>query len=153
MQPDVTAITSALRSAGLTSVEVEQTSLGVIVRAQNAELLQLLSALRDSSSEFTFMVDLFGVDTGELVEITYHLRSLSRDEDVYVRTSVEYDDGFPSVWEIYPAALMPEREVAEMFGLKLSGHPNPKRLLTTDGLEPMLLKRVEIRSAEEVRSR
>ncbi|MFM6931890.1 MAG: NADH-quinone oxidoreductase subunit C, partial [Novosphingobium sp.] len=27
---------------------------------------------------------------------------------------------------VYSAALLPERECAEMFGLTLSGHPNPK---------------------------
>ncbi len=153
MHPDVTAITSALRAAGVTSVEVEQTSLGVIVRPQVPELAAVLSALRDGSSVFTFMVDLFGMDTGDAVELTYHLRSLSRDEEIYVRVSVAYDGAFTSVWEAYPAALMPEREIAEMFGLTLQGHPNPKRLLTTDGLDPMLLKRIEIRGAEEVRAR
>ena len=35
---------------------------------------------------------------------------------------------------------MPEREAAELFGLSLSGHPNPKRLLTTDGMPPLLLQ-------------
>lgn len=137
----------------MTSAEVEQTSLGVIVRAHATELSALLLALRDSSSEFTFMVDLFGIDTGEGVELVYHLRSFSRDEDIYVRLAVEYDGSFASVWEIYPAVLMPEREIAEMFGLSLQGHPNPKRLLTIDGMDPMLLKRVEIRGPEEVRSR
>jgi NADH-quinone oxidoreductase subunit C len=153
LHPDVTAIASALRAADVTSVEVEQTSLGVIVRAQASELVSVLRALRDGSSEFSFMVDLFGVDTGELVEITYHLRSLSRDEEIYVRLSAPYNGAFASVWELYPAALMPEREIAEMFGLRLEGHPNPKRLLTTDGLDPMLLKRIDIRGAEEVRAR
>jgi NADH:ubiquinone oxidoreductase subunit C len=151
--PDVTAIGSALAGAGVTSAEVEKTSLGVTVRARATELAALLPALRDSSSEFTFMVDLFGVDTGEGVELVYHLRSFSRDEDIFVRMAVDYDGSFASVWEIYPAALMPEREIAEMFGLSLQGHPNPKRLLTTDGMDPMLLKRVEIRGPEEVRSR
>ncbi|MRR12205.1 hypothetical protein EG835_07005, partial [bacterium] len=51
------------------------------------------------------------------------------------------------------SALLPERETAELFGLALCGHPNPKRLLTTEGIEPLLLKSVPIRSAEEVRAR
>jgi NADH:ubiquinone oxidoreductase subunit C len=46
---------------------------------------------------------------------------------------------------------MPERETAELFGLSLSGHPNPKRLLTTDGVPPLLRKSVPVRTEEEVR--
>jgi len=35
--------------------------------------------------------------------------------------------------------------------MTFTGHPNPKRLLTTDGTEPLLRKSVLIRTAEEVR--
>ncbi len=153
LHPDVPAIDSALRHAAAHTAHVEQAGFGALVRVEASDLASALLALRDTSSEFTFMVDLFAVDTGESVEITYHLRSLSRDEEIYVRMGVPYDGSFASIWEIYPAALMPEREVAEMFGLSLTGHPNPKRLLTTEGLDPMLLKRIAIRGAEEVRSR
>jgi hypothetical protein len=58
-----------------------------------------------------------------------------------------------SIWDVFPAALMPERECCELFGLRLSGHPNPKRLLTTDGCPPFLRKEVQIRSAQVVRDR
>ena len=54
------------------------------------------------------------------------------------------------MWEIYPAALFPEREAAELLGMTLTGHPNPKRLLTVEGTEPLLRKSVAIRTAEEV---
>jgi NADH:ubiquinone oxidoreductase subunit C len=46
---------------------------------------------------------------------------------------------------------MPERETAELFGLGLDGHPNPKRLLTTDGVPPLLRRDVPIRTPEEFR--
>ena len=87
------------------------------------------------------------------MDAVYHLRSFTRDEEVYVKAAQPYGSDLASVWEIYPAALMPERELAEMFGLSLSGHPNPKHLLVTSGIEPLLLKRIAIRTAEEVRNR
>jgi NADH:ubiquinone oxidoreductase subunit C len=153
LQPDVTAIDSALRAADVASANVAEAGFGVLVTVEAGDVRGALRGLKESDADFAFMVDLFGSDTGENVQITYHLRSFARDEDIYVRASYDYDAEFLSVWEIYPAALMPEREVAEMFGLTLREHPNPKRLLTTDGLEPMLLKRVQIRGAEEVRNR
>lgn len=154
MLPDVTVINSTLASAGITDAAVEKTGLGVIARVPISSARAALEALKASDSAFDFMVDLFGIDTGEAVDITYHLRSFSRDEDLYVRSEIAYDATLPSVWEVHPAALMPERETAELFGLSLSGHPNPKRLLTTEAVTlPLLRKSTEIRGAEEVRNR
>ena len=99
------------------------------------------------------LVDLLGTDTGEEIELTYHLRSFTRDEELYLKTRLSYGAVLESVWESYPAALLPERETAEMFGLMLSGHPNPKRLLTTEGVEPLLLKATRVRDVHEMRDR
>lgn len=151
MQPDVAAVNRAL--AGLqAAIDVEEAPIGVVLRCAQKDASAVLKHLRDGELDCCMLIDLFGLDTGEKVEITYHLRSLSRDEDMYVRCGVDYDGNMHSVWNIYPSALLPEREAAEMFGLTLSGHPNPKRLLTTDGVPPLLRKAVPVRSAEEVRS-
>jgi NADH:ubiquinone oxidoreductase subunit C len=99
------------------------------------------------------MVDLFGIDTGEAIDVVYLLRSLRRDEDVTVKLHLAYDATLDSAWEIFPAAAYPEREACEMLGLSLAGHPNPHRLLTTDGVPALLRKSVEIRGAEQVRDR
>jgi len=193
--PDATVIRHILASAGITA-EIEETTLGVVARVGLEFAVETLCALRESELDFRMLLDLFGTDTGDDVEVTYHLRSLSRDEEVYVKTSLPYDgalrsmlldlfgtdtgddvevtyhlrslsrdeevyvktslpyDGaLRSVWNTYPSALAPERETAELLGLQLDGHPNPKRLLTTDGVEPLLRKSVPIRTVEEVRAR
>jgi NADH-quinone oxidoreductase subunit D len=125
----------------------------VVCRAEPQAIADTLRALKGGDLGFDFMVDAFGIDTGEAIDIVYHLRSFSRDEDVYVKSAHPYDSTLASVWELYPAALMPERELAEMFGLTLSGHPNPKRLLTTDGCPAFLRKETAIRGEDEVRHR
>lgn len=152
MLPDATVIKHILASAGITA-EVEETGLGVVAHVDSGAAAEALAALRASDADFRMLVDLFGADTGEQVEITYHLRSFSRDEELFVRTALPCDGCLRSVWNSYPSALAPERETAELLGLTLDGHPNPKRLLTTDGVEPLLRKAVSIRSVEEVRAR
>ena len=149
--PDATHVHDVLRGAGadVASVEVIE-HLGPVVRCSCEQAPTVLSALNASHP---FLADLFGVDTGEAVDVVYHLRSFERDEDVRVYVTHPYGGTLVSVWERYPSALMPERECAEMLDLKLSGHPNPKHLLLTSASEPMLLKRVAIRTAEEVRDR
>lgn len=153
MQPDPTLIAKVISDAGV-EVSVEAVDkLGVVARVSDADVRAGLDALKQSSHAYQFMVDLFGVDTGDAVDVVYHLRSFVCDEEVHVKAQHTYGSTLASVWELFPAALMPERECAEMFGLLLSGHPNPKRLLTTEAVPPLLLKSVPIRNAEEVRDR
>ena len=153
MLPDETSVNTLLAEAGVHEAEVETTALGVVCRVVPDVAVKVLQVLRESDLDFRVLVDMLGTDTGESIEITYHLRSLTRDEDIFVKTTLGYDGVLASVWNVFPSALMPERETAELLGLKLSGHPNPKRLLTTDGIEPLLRKSIAVRSAEEVRNR
>jgi len=152
-QLDVTTADGVLERAGIAaSVEMVE-HLGHVCRLGVSDVRAALAALRDSDLGMDFLVDLFGIDTGEGIDVVYHLRSLSRDEELVVKVGYEYGAALVSVWDVHPAALMPERETAELFGLMLSGHPNPRRLLTTDGSPALLLKSVEIRDAAEVRNR
>ncbi len=131
----------------------EAEHLGLMIRPEPDAAWSIIQHLKEGPGNYDFMVDLFGMDTTESVLVTYHLRSLETGDTVYIRIELPYQALLRSIWEIFPAALMPEREVAEMFDLRLSGHPNPKRLLTTDTSEPWLLKRVAIRTRDEVRDR
>jgi NADH:ubiquinone oxidoreductase subunit C len=117
-------------------------------RCDADRILDALAALQTLG--YDFLVDLFGTDTGEKIELTYHLRAFATREDLYLKVLVNYDGQAPSVWCVHPAALYPEREAAELLGMSFPGHPNPKRLLTTDGFPPMLRKTELIREAGEV---
>jgi len=145
--PGRTAV-DTLRAAGVSAEHTDE-ALGAVLRLPCSRIADALSAL--SAEGYDQLVDLFATDTGERIEVTYHLRALARLEELYVKCLVEYDGEAPSVWRVYPAALYAEREAAELLGMSFPGHPNPKRLLTTDGVEPLLRKSVPIRTAEEVR--
>ena len=152
-QLDATVASGVLERAAVAASFETVENLGAVCRVGHADVRAALLALRDSDLSMGFLVDLFGIDTGEAVDIVYHLRSFARDEELVLKAAHGYDSTLDSVWDIYSAALMPERETAELFGLKLAGHPNPKRLLTTDGCPPYLLKTLEIREPAEVRDR
>ena len=137
--------------AALPDVTVAEEPLGVVARVSLADADAALVAIKAAGYES--LVDFDGIDTGELIELTYRLRSYALNTELHVKTSVAYGGTIESVWYEYPSALMPERETAELFGLHLAGHPNPKRLLTTDGVPPLLRKDVLIRSVEEVKAR
>lgn len=138
----------ALRAAGI-PCEPSDEALGAVVRLDVASIARAVEVLRDGG--YDFLVDLFGTDTGEMIEVTWHIRAFERHDDLYLKSLVPYDGEAPSVWHCHPAALYPEREAAELLGMSFTGHPNPKRLLTMDGTEPLLRRSVPIRTAEEVR--
>lgn len=150
MQPDVKTIKSLLKGARITA-KVEAVLLGTVARVGAGDAVGALAAFKDAGYES--LVDFDGTDTGEAIELTWRLRSYAADCEAYLKTTVAYDAEIASAWNVYPSALMPERETAELLGLKLAGHPNPKRLLTTDGIPPLLRKDVPIRSEEEVKNR
>lgn len=150
MKPDATRLRAELERASAPAIEFVDEPFGLVGRVEGESIVRALGAIKEHY--FDMLIDLFAVDTGEGVELTYHLRSTSLDEDLYLRVGLDYGGEAPSCWLVYPAALYPEREAAEMFGVRFSGHPNPKRLLTSDHVEePLLLKRVPVRSHEEVR--
>lgn len=150
MRPDARSSRAVLKRAGVPA-DFETLALGEVARVPAADVIAALKALKDSGYES--LIDFDGIDTGDDITLTWRLRSYSADRETYVRTSVAYGAEIASVWNVYPSALMPERETAELFGMRLAGHPNPKRLLTTDGVPPLLLKEVPIRTEEEVKAR
>jgi NADH-quinone oxidoreductase subunit C len=123
-------------------------TLGALARLEASSVADALSALY--AGGYDFLVDLFGTDTGERIELTYHVRALASHDDLFVKALVEYDGEAPSVWRVFPAALYPEREAAELLGVSFPGHPNPKRLLTSDAVGPLLRRAVPVRDAGEV---
>ncbi|MEL7666761.1 MAG: NADH-quinone oxidoreductase subunit C [Actinomycetota bacterium] len=150
MLPDANEIRTLLAGSGV-AAEVDTVALGTVARVSASDAIDALAAF--NAEGYESLVDFDGMDTGEAIELTWRLRSYSMDCEAYLKTTVAYDAEIHSAWNIYASALMPERETAELLGLRLAGHPNPKRLFTTDGIPPLLRKDVPIRSVEEVKNR
>lgn len=149
MRPDANITADSLAAAGVTAATVSAETVGLVVRLEPGCAEPALAVLRADGYEM--LVDLFATDTGEALDLTYHLRDLGDLREVFVRVAVAYDGEAPSVWRVFPAALYPEREAAELLGMSFAGHPNPKRLLTSDEVDaPLLRKSVAIRTADEV---
>jgi NADH:ubiquinone oxidoreductase subunit C len=168
---DATKLKSTLTVASVPFISVEEEGkLGAVIRVTPAHRDQLITYLRDSALAFTQMLDIFGADieatdsvegdeekgiaarlaTPGYIEVTYYLRSMSHDTDVRVKIQLPYAGTYRSIIDLFLSALLSERELCEMFGLVLEGHPNPKRLVTNPHFTTPLLKSVAIRGKEEV---
>jgi NADH-quinone oxidoreductase subunit C len=88
------------------------------------------------------------------IEVVIHLQRRHESgavEDAWGRTLLDRDAPLlDSVTSVLPAAAWHEREIAEMFGVEIRGHPDPSPLLlhSIDGPPPLrkdtpLLARIE----------
>lgn len=117
--------------------EVKTHNNEVTVTVKREVLTEALRYLRDAE-RFEMLVDATAVDYSLLrgeprFEVIYHLLSLTHRLRLRVKLRVRSDDAWvPTVCHIYPSVNPYEREIWDMFGIRVEGHPNPKRILTYD---------------------
>jgi NADH-quinone oxidoreductase subunit C/D len=104
-------------------------------------LLPVLGALKSEAPQpYSMLFDLCAIDERERTHragqppadftLAYPLRSLERAEDVRVKVALEGDSpSAPTVTGLWPNANWYEREVWDMFGITIEGHPHLSRIL------------------------
>jgi Ni,Fe-hydrogenase III component G len=69
-----------------------------------------------------------GNDRGAHIDIIYHF--VADGVSLNLRAAVDKAvDAIDTITPIVPAAIMYEREITDMFGVTISGHPDPRRLV------------------------
>lgn len=87
----------------------------------------------DTRLLFTFLMNLSGVDTGDKFEVVYNVCSYRYKMRLYIKVQLPYEKAeIDSVRDIWPGANWFEREIWELFGINVIGHPNLKRFLLPD---------------------
>lgn len=103
------------------------------------QLLNVLSFLRDDPDlAYDRLVDICGVDYLGMNQaprfgVIYHVYSMARQRWLRLRVLLDASDPVvPSIVGQWPAANFMEREAYDMYGIRFSGHPDLKRILTPD---------------------
>jgi NADH-quinone oxidoreductase subunit C len=73
--------------------------------------------------------------------VVAHLLSHAHGHRLRVKTALAEGQTLPSVTGVWPSAGFDERETWEMFGIVFTGHPNLRRLLTTDDFDGFPLRK------------
>jgi NADH-quinone oxidoreductase subunit C/D len=102
--------------------------------------------LKDNpQTRFDLMLDLCGVDfpdREERFEAVYHLYSLHRGSRLRLKVPLREDDAvLPSLIPVWKAANWFEREIWDMFGVRVEGHPNLSRILTHEAFQGHALRK------------
>jgi NADH-quinone oxidoreductase subunit C len=114
-----------------------------------SDLHEVLAFLKNTPAcAFNFLTDIVGVDylgyptkTLGRFAVVYLLHSHTRDDRLIVKTFLDPSlptDGIahdpalslPTVTDLWPGAEWMEREVFDMFGIRFTGHPDLRRILT-----------------------
>jgi len=74
-------------------------------------------------------------------EVVAHLLSHAHGHRLRVKTSLAEGQALETITGLWPSAGFDERETWEMFGVVFAGHPDLRRLLTTDDFEGFPLRK------------
>ena len=103
-------------------------------------LVDILGHLKQVPAPFSMLYDLSAVDE-RLREhrhglpqadytVFYHLLSVERNQDLMLKVALAEDDlRVPTVSQVFANANWYEREIIDMFGIAVAGHPHPERIL------------------------
>ena len=109
------------------------------------DIAEVLTYLRDDPKcQFAVLIDICGVDYPERekrFEVVYHLLSPRLNQRIRVKLSTDEATPVASVNDIFPAANWYEREAYDMFGIRFTGHPDLRRLLTDYGFQGYPLRK------------
>ena len=118
---------------------VEQVSYWVgdwTVIVPPTRLLDVARFLKESDEgSFDYCVDVTASDwppREKRFDVIYCLYSIRRRHRVRIKVRAGEDEPVPSVSEIWPAANWLERELWDMFGVTITGHPDLRRILMPD---------------------
>ena len=114
------------------------------VYAAPESIAEVCAHLRDDPElDFAMLNSLTAVDYVECFEVVYRLTSLRRNATCVVKTRVYGRDEptVPTVSGVWRGAVLQEREVYDLMGVRFEGHPDLRRILTWEGFEGHPLRR------------
>lgn len=113
----------------------------IYVRVAPDQLMDVMRFLRDDPrtkmeqlSDVTCVDYLNFPDADDRFGVTYSLLSLTHNHRLWVKVFVnDPDPSVPSMTPLWKGADWTEREVFDMFGIRFTGHPDLRRILTPNG--------------------
>ncbi len=118
-------------------VRPERGAQDLIIHVPPADVVRALRMLRDAPSlGFDYLRCLTAVDNEEDgVDVVYHLYSVSNNINLTVKATLPAADKvIETACGVWRAANWLERETAEMFGIRFTGHPDPRTLLMPEDM-------------------
>ena len=114
----------------------------LVVKA--GSLLDVMAYLRDDGEMgFDYLNYITSVDYYSYFEVVYQMTSLEHNHSIVVKTRCQgrENPAVPSVCGLWQGANVQEREIYDLMGITVDGHPNLKRLFLWEGFPGHPLRR------------
>jgi NADH-quinone oxidoreductase subunit C/D len=142
MDSEATVVRELEKLLGTESVVVQRTRDGMPTVWVGADRIrQALTYLKgEAEKPYPMLYDLTAIDERErehrpgqpesAFTVVYHLYSFERAEDLRIKVALPADrPELPTATGVWPSADWYERELWDMFGIRVDGHPNLRRIL------------------------
>ena len=131
MDKKLEPIIQALQEKYTTSIEEFRDEVHIFIKAE--QIVDALTLLRDKY-DFELLSALTASDywpqQSPRFHVIYQLSSIARNITVQLRVPVNGDQPkIPTATRVYDVANWRERELMDMFGIEIEGHPDPSRIL------------------------
>jgi NADH-quinone oxidoreductase subunit C len=140
---DLAAQVSSRLKTSLTATSLAHGELTIGVARDS--IVDVLTALRDDAAcQFEILIDICGVDYPERAErfdVVYHLLSPRLNQRIRVKITTDEVAPVASVNDVFPAANWYEREIYDLYGIRFTGHPDLRRILTDYGFQGYPLRK------------
>ncbi len=121
---------SAVVSIEKSYIEIDE----LVVYINASDNVKALTHLRDNL-EYDQCMELSAIDyiadRGGF-EIFYEMLSMSKHKRLRVKTFIEQKEELQSIYSVFKMASWSEREMFDMYGVRVINHPNMKRILMPD---------------------
>ena len=113
-------------------ITIEKNEISMLIKKE--DLVSTLMFLKDNPSiSMESLIDITAIDypgNEKRFTLVYNLLSVSKNFRIKVKTKTNENNPVCSVTEVFPCANWYEREVWDLFGIRFSGHPDLRRILT-----------------------
>jgi len=142
-QPSDPRLERLRERCGGTLLRAEVTAEGLDFLVAPETVRELLGCLQEEvlAGDHGFS-DLCGVEREDCLEAIYRFFLPGQKGGVTIRAQMPKDRPvLPTIADLYAGAAWPEREIMEMFGIQVTGHPDPRKLLLPQDWEGYPLRK------------
>jgi len=111
----------------------------IYLKIKNEDLIDVTMFLKSNKdTKFRQLIDITTVDYPENLnrfKMVYFLLSHEFNQRIIISFFINENEPVHSLTKIFPSANWMEREVFDMYGVKFTGHPDLRRILTDYGFE------------------
>jgi NADH-quinone oxidoreductase subunit C len=131
MDKKLEPIVQALQEKYTTSIEEFRDEVHIYIKTE--QIVDALTLLRDKY-DFELLSALTASDywpqQSPRFHVIYQLSSISRNLTLQLRVPLDGNNPkLPTATRVYQVANWRERELLDMFGIEIEGHPDPRRIL------------------------